>query len=257
MRLVEEAIELAHVEVGDGRDVDELAHDRRTLQLEGELQRVLEQHEIGLVLAEPILGRGGIHAPPSGWLAQVAATARQHGALFALDEIQSGLGRTGSWWAGSHEHVVPDLMCVGKALGGGLPLSACVGTREVMDAWAASQGEAIHTQTFLGNPLACAAARASLSTLKASNAPAQCEERGSALERAFAPLGLGMRGRGLMRAIELPVNGLAASRSLQRRGVLALPAGPTSLGLLPPMCITDDQLGYAAQALKTTLEELA
>ena len=187
----------------------------------------------------------------------MANAARKRGALFALDEVQSGLGLTGSWWAGSHERVVPDLMCVGKALGGGLPISACVGTREVMDAWAASQGEAIHTQTFLGNPLACAAARAALGALKASDAPTRCVAKGEALEHAFHPLRRAMRGRGLMRAVELPADSLAVSRGLQRRGVLALPAGPKSLGLLPPMCITDEQVAYAARALEETLEECA
>lgn len=221
------------------------------------LEQVLATHHVGLVLAEPILGRGGIHPPPSGWLGQVASAARTRGALFALDEIQSGLGRTGTWWAGTHEGVVPDLMCVGKALGGGLPISACLGTREVMDAWAASQGEAIHTQTFLGNPLACAAARAALRALKDADAPARCAGRGAALENALAPLNLPMRGRGLMRAVELPADSLAVSRGLLRRGVLALPAGPKSLGLLPPMCITDEQMAYAARALKETIEECA
>ncbi|MEQ1507328.1 MAG: aminotransferase class III-fold pyridoxal phosphate-dependent enzyme, partial [Myxococcota bacterium] len=99
---------------------------------------------IGLVLVEPILGRGGISVPPDGWLADVAAAARSAGALFALDEIQTGIGRTGAPFAGPAAGVVPDLLCVGKALGGGYPLSACVGTPAVMAAWGGSRGEAIH-----------------------------------------------------------------------------------------------------------------
>ena len=220
------------------------------------LTRLLARHSIGLVLAEPILGRGGIHPPPTGWLVKIASASREAGALFALDEIQTGLGRTGSWWAGTTEGVVPDLMCVGKALGGGVPLSACLGTRAVMDAWGASDGEAIHTQTFLGNPLACAAARASLAALTEVHAPERCEERGLMLQSALVPLGLPLRGRGLMRAVELPADGLAVSRALQQRGILALPAGPTSLGLLPPLCITDRQIDHVVNALGQVLSDL-
>jgi len=220
------------------------------------LKRLLAHHAIGLVLAEPILGRGGIHPPAPGWLATIASLSREAGALFALDEIQTGLGRTGSWWAGTTEGVVPDLMCVGKALGGGVPLSACIGTRKVMDAWGASNGEAIHTQTFLGNPLACAAARASLAALRAVDAPERCVERGQQMERALLPLGLPLRGRGLMRAVELPADGLTVSRALLQRGILALPAGPTSLGLLPPLCITDAQIDHTAAALGKVLGDL-
>ncbi|HIE69293.1 MAG TPA: aspartate aminotransferase family protein, partial [Planctomycetes bacterium] len=131
-----------------------------------ELERALAKDTIGLVLAEPIQGRGGVRPAPAEWLAQMAAITRAQGALFALDEIQTGLGRTGSRFACENEGVIPDLMCVGKALGGGFPISACLGTHAVMQTWGASSGEAIHTQTFLGHPVGCAAGLAMLDLLE-------------------------------------------------------------------------------------------
>ena len=119
-----------------------------------ELADLFRRHDIGLVLVEPIQGRGGIRPAPEGWLAAIQAVTHQGGGIFALDEIQSGMGRSGRWFACEHDDVIPDLLCVGKALGGGFPISACIGTPEVMGAWGHSTGEALHTQTFWGTPLA-------------------------------------------------------------------------------------------------------
>jgi len=210
---------------------------------------------VGLVMAEAIQGRGGIRTAPEGWLADVARTCREAGALFALDEIQTGIGRTGAWFAGPHEGVVPDLMCVGKALGGGFPISACMGTREVMDAWGASTGEALHTQTFLGHPVGCAAALATLDVLDKGGLE-QVRERGAALEQAFTTAGYPMRGRGLMRAVRLPTEGLATCRALLRRGWIALPAGPLDLGLTPPMTLDDDQIHALTRDLADAIDEV-
>ena len=120
----------------------------------------------GAVILEPIQGRAGVRVPPPGFVAEVARRTRAAGALLIFDEIFSGLGRTGRRFALEHEGVVPDLLCVGKALGGGLPLSACAGPVEVMDAWPESPGEALHTSTFLGHPLACTAGLAFLEVLE-------------------------------------------------------------------------------------------
>jgi 4-aminobutyrate aminotransferase/(S)-3-amino-2-methylpropionate transaminase len=113
---------------------------------------------IGAVLVEPIQGRGGERLPPDGFLAALRALCDREGWLLIADEIYTGLGRTGRTWAVDHEGVVPDLLCVGKGLAGGMPLSACLGRVEVMDAWPASTGESLHTQTFVGHPPGCAAA---------------------------------------------------------------------------------------------------
>lgn len=212
----------------------------------GAVRAALAAGDVGLVLVEPILGRGGIRPAPQGWLQALAEEARAAGALLAFDEIQCGLGRSGAPFAGPEQGVVPDLMCVGKALAGGFPLSATVGTPAVMAAWGASEGEALHTQTFLGHPVGCAAARVVLAQLRGG----LCErvnERGKALAAAFG--GRRHRGRGLMRAVELRGDALAATRALLQRGFLVLPAGPRSLGLTPPVVLSDAQLEAFASAL--------
>lgn len=216
---------------------------------------------VGLVMVEPLQGRGGMRAPPDGWLAELAATARAAGALVAFDEIYAGLGRTGAWWAAGD--VVPDLLCVGKALGGGFPISACLGTRAVMDAWGASTGEALHTQTFLGHPIGCAAASAVLERLAGGPVPddgpvpvgpliVRARTSGDAFAARLTAQGLRVRGRGLMRAVETgpkPLSGLRACRMLLHRGFLALPAGARAeaVAYTPPACLTDAQ-GLAFEA---------
>ena len=117
------------------------------------------------MIVEPIQGRGGERVPPAGFLRALRELCDAEGWLLIADEVYTGFGRTGRWFACEHEGVVPDLLCVGKGLASGMPISACVGRAEVMDAWPASRGEALHTQTFLGHPPACAAALASLAVL--------------------------------------------------------------------------------------------
>ena len=114
--------------------------------------------QAGAVILEPIQGRGGVIVPPDGFLRGVRAVCDRHGVLLILDEIYTGFGRTGTMFACQAEAVVPDLLCVGKALGGGVPLAATIGSARVMDAWPSTGGEALHTSTFMGTPLACAAA---------------------------------------------------------------------------------------------------
>jgi 4-aminobutyrate aminotransferase/(S)-3-amino-2-methylpropionate transaminase len=116
------------------------------------------------IVAEPVLGRGGVINPPANWLDGLAETAHAHGGVLILDEILTGLGRRGKWTEA--ETVDADLVCFGKALGGGMPLSACVGKEAVMSAWPKSTGEAIHTGTFFGHPLSCEVAAESLREMK-------------------------------------------------------------------------------------------
>ena len=213
------------------------------------VESALVDGKIGLVLAEPVQGRGGMREAPSGWLADVAALARQHGALVALDEIFTGFGRTGPMFAGTAEGVVPDLLCVGKSLGGGWPLSACLGSRAVMDAWGASTGEAIHTQTFLGHPVGCAAGLAVLDLLTPEFLAAAAST-GARLRAALVEGGYTVRGRGLMLGVELP-DALARSRRLLHAGWLVLPAGMQGevLGVTPPACLSDAQIAGFVEAL--------
>ncbi len=207
------------------------------------VREALATQPFGLVIVEPIQGRGGMRTAPEGWHAQLAALTRAHGALLAHDEIQSGLGRTGTWFAGTHEGVVPDLLCLGKALGGGLPLSAVVGSRAVMNAWGASKGEALHTQTFLGHPLGCAAANAVLDLIERDKLVERAAERGTRLRERLHGAGFTTDGRGLMVRVNVG-DGLAVCRRLLERGYLTLPAGSTAeaLGLTPPVCLTDAQI---------------
>jgi 4-aminobutyrate aminotransferase / (S)-3-amino-2-methylpropionate transaminase / 5-aminovalerate transaminase len=212
---------------------------------------------VGAVLVEPLQGRGGVRVPPPGWLAELAARAAERGALLVLDEVYTGFGRTGTWLAAWHEGVRPDLVCVGKALGGGLPISACLGTAAAMDAWGASTGEALHTQTFLGHPLACAAARASLDALEAALpgvAPA-----GRWFAAALEAAGFAVQGRGLMLGVAAP-GGPAPpvlARRLLSRGWLALPAGEEGevLALSPPLTTPRAVLAAFVEALADCARE--
>ncbi len=222
------------------------------------IDAALASGSIGSVVVEPVLGRGGAVVPPPGWLAALAASARAAGALVVFDEIQTGCGRTGAWFAGPAAGVVPDLLCVGKALGGGFPISACVGSGEVMAAWGTSKGEALHTQTFLGHPVATAAAVAALRVSSRDDAPGQARALGHTLAELGRSLGLGVRGAGLLMAWSFgPGRGLAAARGLLRRGFLALPSGDDGVGLTPPLGLSDAQLDALAAAARAVQEELS
>ncbi len=134
--------------------------------IEKRLRKLIQSSEIGAILVEPIQARGGINVPPPDFLPLLRRIANEAGALLITDEIYTGFGRTGRWFATEHVDVVPDVICLGKALSGGFPISACVGKTEIMDkAWPESSGEAIHTSTFLGHPVGCAMALASIDEL--------------------------------------------------------------------------------------------
>ena len=143
-----------------------------------------KRHPFGAILAEPVQARGGINVPPAGFLPLLRELCDGLGALLILDEIYTGFGRTGKWFACEHSGTVPDLICLGKALTGGFPLSACVGRAEVMDAaWPRSTGEAIHTSTFLGHPVGCAMALAQIKEI-ASAPPAGAQRRAGRIPSA-------------------------------------------------------------------------
>ena len=167
---------------------------------------------VGAVIVEPIQGRGGDVVPSHGFLTGLADLCRDRGLLLIADEIYTGLGRTGRWFACEHEGVTPDLVCVGKALSGTLPIAACIGSREAMDAWPVSGGEAIHTSTFLGNPLACAAGIASLGEIRKRGLVERSADEGerwiSELRETLVrhPSVGEVRGRGLMIGIDLITN---------------------------------------------------
>lgn len=225
---------------------------------------------VGALVVEPIQGRGGIIEPPAGFLSGLVTLCRQFGALLIVDEIYTGLGRTGTWFACEQEGVVPDLLCIGKALSGSLPIAACLGGADVMSAWPESTGEAIHTSTFLGNPLACAAATASLHEIARRGLPERAAAIGSEWKAELAhlmerhPTVREVRGRGLMLGVELvePETGEPATERARRivvealrRGWILLADGPFAnvLALTPPLTISRELLAEATSLLDALL----
>jgi acetylornithine/succinyldiaminopimelate/putrescine aminotransferase len=219
----------------------------------GRLPEVANIQDFGAVIVEPIQGRGGIVVPPEDFLPKLRRFCDEHGLLLILDEIYTGFCRTGRWFACEHSGVVPDLVCVGKAMAGGFPISACVGRAKVMDSWPESQGEAIHTSTFLGNPLGCAAALASIGEMKRLKLDARSRELGEWLALRLARIGK-VRGRGLMLGLEVS-NAVPIVEKLLLRGILALPEGSRNevIGLTPPLVITKRQLSFCLEALTLAL----
>lgn len=223
--------------------------------------------DIGGILVEPVQGRGGDVVPPREWLPGLRRICDARGLLLVLDEVYTGFGRTGRWFACEHSGVIPDVLVVGKGLTGGLPFAACIATDRVMDAWPASTGEAIHTSTFLGHPLGCAAAVASIAALRDERLVERSAELGADL---LARLRTGLadhprvgevRGLGMMIGIELvrdrvskepapELVGRAVVEAL-RRGVLVLGGGVYGnvLSLSPPFVITARQLDAAVAVL--------
>ena len=229
------------------------------------IEKHLEAHRPGAVLAEPIQGRGGIVVPPDGWLRGLRDVCTRAGTLLILDEIFTGWGRTGMWFACQHEGVTPDILCVGKALGGGLPISACVASASLMAAWGVSTGEALHTSTFLGNPLACAAALAALDVLEEERLPERAATIGvifrqglCRLRERFPEWIADVRGRGLMLGLEMASPALALSLvpAALRRGLILLPAGDGRvLEFVPPLVIMEEQIEWCLATLDALLTE--
>lgn len=230
-------------------------------------QALQEPHEppIGAILVEPIQGRGGIRIPPAGWLAGLRAVCRERGALLILDEIFTGWGRAGAWFACEHEGVVPDLLCVGKAMGGGMPISACLGSADLMRrAWGESRGEALHTSTFLGHPLNSAAAIAAIEAIEEEGLVARSAEVGKRflaglqqLASAHSGVIKEARGRGLMLGIEFhdPARVWPIVICALRRGLIVLPAGDRGevIELIPPYVISDEQVEWCLRTLAECL----
>lgn len=224
------------------------------------------RQEIGTVVVEPVQGRGGARVAPDGFMARLSELAAGAGALVIADEVMTGVGRCGSLLASTRVGLRPDLVCLGKALGGGLPLSACMGPAAVMDAWPESDGEALHTSTFLGHPLACATASAVLDAVEAEGVVERARRLGSRLvaelRRAVAGIDgvADVRGLGLLMGIELargpelePSPGAAARAALAalQEGVLVLPSGDHGnvLELTPPVDLSDAQAALAVQVV--------
>ncbi len=233
-----------------------------------------EANPIGAIIVEPIQGRGGNVAPPKGFLSDLKEICEQNDLLLIMDEIFTGLGRTGSWFAADYEGITPDLICLGKALGGGFPISACVGTTEVMSAWPESTGEAIHTSTFLGHPVGCAAGIAVIEEIRRKNLVDRSREMGEFADQwlqnrlGSSPIVGEIRGRGLMIGIDLvtdresnepnPDAALNIMTSALRKGVMVLISGTfrNVLSLTPPLIIEEPELESALSLIAECIEKV-
>jgi len=202
---------------------------------------------VGAVLVEPIQGRGGERIPPDGFLSELRRLCDDAGWLLIVDEIFTGFGRSGRWFACEYDGVIPDLLCIGKGMASGMPISACLGRSEIMDAWPPSAGEAIHTQTFLGHPPGCAAALAAMRVLTEEKLVERAATVGArALDRlrerlAGNPAVADVRGRGMILAVECRSGAVAADacRAALEQGVIALISGDDGcvISLTPPLSI--------------------
>ncbi|MHC1770025.1 MAG: aspartate aminotransferase family protein [Verrucomicrobiia bacterium] len=238
--------------------------------VEASIRRLLRRGPMGAVLVEPVQVRGGINVPPEGFLPMLREVCDESGALLILDEIYTGLGRTGAWFACDHARVAPDVICLGKALTGGFPLAACVGRADLMDAaWPPSTGEAIHTSTFLGHPVGCAMALAQLQQIRSKNLPERAACLGERLMEMLhtleAPPGLELdvRGIGLLAGVELRSTAGAPATELALRvikamlsaGYILLPEGADAnvISFTPPLTIGERPLNRAIETLKSIL----
>jgi acetylornithine aminotransferase len=208
-----------------------------------------------MVLLEPVLGEGGVLPAPPGYLPAAARAAAGAGALFAVDEVQTGMGRTGRWFAHQAEGVVPDVVTLAKSLGGGLPMGALLAFGEAADLLTAGA----HGSTFGGNPIAAAAALAVIDTIEAEG----LLERATELEHRFRatigglghPAVQGVRGSGALLGLVLTAPAAAAlEASLRSAGFLTNAVAPDVLRLAPPLVLTDAEVDAFAQALPPALD---
>jgi 4-aminobutyrate aminotransferase len=210
-------------------------------------RRVTEPGDVAAVFVEPIQGEGGYIVPPAGWLAELRELCDRYGILLVMDEVQSGVGRTGTMWACEHDGVAPDVITAGKGLASGMPLAAVIARDEIMQ-WVPGK----HGSTFGGNPVACAAAMATLDLvdgLLATNASLVGEQLlvGLTELQQRQPLITDVRGRGLMIGFDLPDHetAVAVEQACFERGLLVLTCGRRGVRLAPPLVVTASQAEIA------------
>jgi acetylornithine/LysW-gamma-L-lysine aminotransferase len=209
--------------------------------------------ETAAVILEVVQGEGGVIPGDGGYLRGVQALCQERGALFIVDEVQTGFGRTGRMFASQHHALEPDLMCLAKAIAGGLPMGAVLIGPRVVDLPPKSHGT-----TFGGNPLACAAARATIRFIESERLPERAAQLGARLMgglRAIpAPAVHEVRGLGLMVAVELKGKAAPYLAALAERGVLALTAGANVIRFLPPLVITPQDVDAVIEQVTAVLE---
>jgi len=211
----------------------------------------------GVFLAEVIQGEGGVHPLDGEFLQRAQELCRQRGIVFAIDEIQTGFGRSGPWFAHQSHDLEPDIMALAKGIAGGFPMGAVVSTASI----AASLAPGLHGTTFGGSPLACAAGEATIDTLRRGGIVDAVPSRGRRLLESLRQALDGVvavrdiRGCGLMVGIELRQKaGGVIARLMDDHGLLVLPAGPNVIRLLPALIVTDEQLDEAVAAIAAALK---
>ena len=218
-----------------------------------ELEKAIDE-TTAAVLLEPIQGEGGINVPSAGYLQAVRDLCDDRGLLFMLDEVQTGLARTGRWFAHHHDEVVPDVVTMAKALGNGMPIGACWARAEVAAAF--QPGD--HATTFGGQPLAASAAKATLGVMEEIDLPAMAAGAGETMRAAVEALdGVdSVRGRGLLLGVELAGERPAAEivSAGMAEGLVLGTAGATSLRIAPPLIISDEEITHGVAVLDKVLK---
>jgi 4-aminobutyrate aminotransferase len=222
-------------------------------------RRMTEARDVAAIFVEPVQGEGGYIVPPDGWLQGLRDLCDRHGILLVMDEVQSGIGRTGAMWACEHDGVVPDIITAGKGLASGLPLAALIARDEIMQ-WAPGK----HGSTFGGNPVACAAALATLDLVQselAANATARGEQlmTGMRALQQRQPLITDVRGRGLMIGFDLVDHETAydVEQACFERGLLVLTCGYRGIRLAPPLVVTAEQADAALSIIEDACQAVA
>jgi len=217
------------------------------------LEKAIDKNTCAFMV-EPIQGEAGVNVPSDGYLKKCWDICKKHHVLFIADEIQTGLGRTGRLFCCDHENVRPDIICIGKALGGGVyPVSAIVADDDVMDVFYPGN----HGSTFGGNPLASAVATASLDVIVDEHLPERAHELGewfrSELKKIEGSLIKEIRGKGLLTGVELNEKAHAYSMKLKERGILAKETHAYTIRFAPPLVILKEDLEYAIKIIKEVL----
>jgi acetylornithine/LysW-gamma-L-lysine aminotransferase len=212
------------------------------------------------VILEVVQGESGVNRGTPAFLRAAERVCREKGALLIVDEIQTGFGRTGRWFALDHDGLQPDLVCMAKGLGGGFPMGALAYTRSIRD----MLYPGAHGSTFGGSPLACAAGLAALQVYRDEALPERSARLGAMMLELLrtslegVPTVRDIRGLGLMLAIELRSKVAPVLKALMvEHGVIALPAGPTILRLLPPLIITEEEIDLGVRAIAKAIRGMA
>ncbi len=229
------------------------------------IQKTITAHTAAVIL-EPIQGEGGICLPPDGYLQKIREICTREKILLILDEVQTGLGRTGKWFACQHFNIIPDILVLAKALGGGvMPIGAFIGTEKVWDAF--KTNPLIHTSTFGGNPLACRAALAALEVMQEENIAEKARQKGEFfmselknVAKNYPDIIQEVRGLGLMIGIELtsPHYGGALIPEMAKQGILVAYTlnQPKVIRMEPPLIIKETEISTVLQALSKSLEKV-